>query len=303
MTEAEQLASQRLQTELSIESRSVQSPRPEILPPVSMIPKIKSLGCHLMFGYSVVFVDGILAALGMAVYCLLATAALILVYRVTDCCLQYFFLTSYKSGSLFSKSKHTLMIFKKFILSISQIVALVGLFIFAQTGQVHYCWTLVPFCIAAITSIVVDCLTIKAEFIRAIQIIANIGLILTGILACNVVLRTAGLTSWSWTEVFWPAWLFLSILIGLSFVSLSLACSKATAFANKKANAGVDLLAVVFLNCNLVGSLVFVILLERSLSRALSDHDFSFLKAVLWTMTGFSALLAAFYMICHKSLK
>lgn len=89
----------------------------------------------------------------------------------------------------------------------------------------------------------------------------------------------------------------------MSFVTLSLACSKVAAFAKKRPNSGEDLIAIVFVNCHVVGILAFLILLERSVNMTFSSNDFSFLRAVLWTMAGYSIMLLTFFLVVKQTLK
>ena len=187
--------------------------------------------------------------------------------------------------------------------TLSQIACFLGIFAFVKTGDSRYCWSLLVYGLAAVASIASGCLDAESEAAKGMVIITGSSRLLAGLLTANIVLRHGGLLSWSWTEVFWPVWLQLSMMVGLSLITLSMAFNRASAVIEKKPEAAADLMALIFVNLNVVGLTVLLVLLERSLNLALESDSNSMLPTVLWISVGYLGTLFAMFLVCRSSLK
>lgn len=198
------------------------------------------------------------------------------------------------------------VIISSWLVTAFQVTALICLFLFWKTGDVSYCWSLFPYGACSFISTVANCFSSSGEISKSFVVFIGTSRILLVILACNITLKVIHTLTWSWTEVFWPVWLQLSIFVGVSFVTLSMVCGRVTAYIKKRQNSAGDLLATLVINFHLVGLLAFTILLERGLCKILDgdnyEKDSSFLKAVLLAAAGYSALLFTYMTIYRRLL-
>ena len=130
-------------------------------------------------------------------------------------------------------------------------------------------WLLAPQSISCIGCIVVKCRQIADSRISAILAImvrsfSTLMMVFVGFKIWTTV-------EWSWTEATWPIWIVMAIMLGVSFITLSLTVSRFYAAIRRQANACNDLFAASFVSVSSVSLLIMTAAVYRSTMASIDD--------------------------------
>jgi hypothetical protein len=161
-----------------------------------------------------------------------------------------------------------------------------------------------PYVFLVLINLIYDCIHQSKYEINKIVTIALYSLRLSfSCLAINFLLKLDGMVQWRWKELFWPAWLFFALCIGLVFISLSLLATRLCMKMEGKAVDPNEIACLGFLSLNIIGLIITIVLMERYSGATFQTGKMSkSFAGCLWFVSVYSAILLAYFVIAFRKL-
>ncbi len=161
-----------------------------------------------------------------------------------------------------------------------------------------------PYVFLVLINLIYDCIHQSKYEVNKIKSVALYALRLSfSALAINLLLKVDGLVDWRWKELFWPAWLFFALCVGLSFITLSLLATKVCMKMEGKAVDSNEIVGLGFLSLNVIGLIIAIVLTERYSEPTVKNGQLSAgLAGCFWFVSGYSIFLLAYFAIGFNKL-
>ena len=161
-----------------------------------------------------------------------------------------------------------------------------------------------PYVFLVLINLIYDCIHQSKYEVNKIQSVAFYALRLSfSCLAINFLLKVDGLVDWKWKELFWPAWLFFALCIGLAFITLSLLATRLCMKMEGKIVDPNEVAGLGFLSLNIIGLIITIVLAERYSEASIKASQLSKgLAGCFWFIFGYSIFLLGYFVMSFPKL-
>jgi hypothetical protein len=154
-----------------------------------------------------------------------------------------------------------------------------------------------PYVFLVLINLIYDCIHQSQYEVNKIKSVGFYALRLSfSCLAINFFLKLDMLVDGKWRELFWPAWLFFALCIGLSFITLSLLATRLCMKMEGKAVDPNEITGLGFISLNILGMIVTIVMVWNYSEATIKTGQLSRgMAGCFWFVFGYNTCLLGYF--------